>query len=203
MNDLSNRNNIVNYFYDNLHTATLSSSTSDKIVLVFDNDKAKITKTNDSIIFDMELSGSQVEEYQDTFNHRTERINHFFKGLATVMEYNRISGEFKMVSCSEYDSWLTTKYIHQSVPATDGFGSRYQRMLVLETFLNSHYSRIPLTEEEHFQRGTSSDGIVLDLEICLKLHNIFDRLDGLGEIVKSNSDTYVNLIFENNLRKGG
>lgn len=203
MSEVSNRNNIVNYFYNNLHTAELTTaSDSEKTVVVLDNGKAKITKTEDFITFEMNLSGTKVEQYEDYYSKRNVKEHANFSGIAKVMEFNVKTCSFDMVSCSSTDNWLDVHYIMKQVFDETMQVYRSERVLALETNLNSHYYRLPSTEEEHFQRMTT-DGLVLDLEVCQRLYNIIDRLNGFGEIVKANDNLYVNLFFEQNLRKGG
>lgn len=203
MSDISNRNNIVNYFYNNLHTAKLSTtSNSDKTVVVLDDGKAKITKTEDFITFEMKLSGTKVDEYEDYHHQRKVKSHESFSGLVKVMQFNVKTSSFDMVSCSHTDNWLDVHYVMQQVYDEKTMLHKAERVQSLTTNLNSHYYRLPSTEEEHFQR-MSTDGLILDLEVCQRLYNIIERLNGFGEIVKANDNLYVNLFFEQNLRKGG
>lgn len=204
---LSNRHNIVDKFLSNITSLDISTDSTPDVMIFFIKDVLEIKRyvKENKYIFSMYIKGTyEEEEYNESYRYHNPGSNGYLmvkKSVNTLVEVMRYeNGHFKMVSTAANDNWIQFTRMLVAVP---GGGASPRECLV--TTLNMSFQKLPLTEEYHFQRMTTNDGLVLDLEYCLKVQEIIDFIDSIGSIVvadESNNLT-IPLLFTDKLGKGG
>lgn len=196
--DLINRHNIVQFFYDALPELTISRSSSSNCMVYEIKDILRIERFVDKnmYFFSMYLSAF-LEETTGCFNSLTGSFEVYEKEiteLATVMAYK--NGRLEMVSASDNDDWLSI--IKKGNPYTT---MPYIPSVIdaLSTNLNCCFSKLPLSEEAHFQQITV-DPLVLELNYCLMVNDIIKFINSTGSIVQVNPSLKAHLLFKGKYR---
>lgn len=207
MSDLKNRHNIVDMFLNNLSSLKISNTSTKDVLVFYIQDTLEIKRyvKENKYSFSMYIKGTFKEEefidpygdpYRNFNTHTSGRVevNKSINSLVEVMRYD--DGHFSMVSTANNDKWI--EFV-RSMMAVPGGGALPKENLV--TTLNRSFDKLPLTEEYHFQRMTTNDGLVLDFDYCLKVKEIIDFIDSLGSIVEVNSENNltVSLLFMDKL----
>lgn len=198
---LLNRHNIVKLFKNNLHNLSVSNkSTSECMVYEIDNllSIERYVKEN-KYVFSMFLTAfCTEEEYVQSFNmYSGTTIQHTFEvnDLANVMTYD--NGKLSMVSTEENDKWIS--YHRMVIPSSKSSNQPWAGAVSykdkLQTVLNMSFSKLPLTEETHFQQLTV-DPLVLELEYCLYINDIIEYIKQIGCIVQVDPKLNVHLFFK-------
>ncbi|AQW89007.1 hypothetical protein FDH34_gp438 [Serratia phage BF] len=202
MSGLTNRNNLVDYFHRHLSSFVVESSSPSQTVLVKGTDLKIINNIDGTIEFYKKLSGEYAYQYMDDSPWNPSRSTYTnvanIERLALVMV--NTDTHFSMVSASN-DEWATVNKKVREVRIKDSFQSHYEEYYDIDTVLNMKYKKLPISEEEHFQR-TASDDLILDLKQCLKVKEMCDKIKAVGEVVEVSPVLKINLLFEENLRNG-
>lgn len=206
MSDLVNRHNIVDRFYNSMPVLSLSKDTTEDVIIFSVPDLLEIRRYPKENIysFAMYIRGTfEEQEYDENYRHFNpssngmRTITRTVYNLVEVMQYD--NGHFRMISTSSNDKWID---FVRSLVAIPGGGASPRENLV--THLNMSFKKLPLTEDYHFQRSTT-DGLVLELEYCLKVQEIIDFIDSIGSVIVVNerNNLKVPLFFTERLGKGG
>lgn len=193
--DLINRHNIVQFFYDALPELTVCRSSSSNCMVYEIKDILRIERFVDKnmYFFSMYLSAF-LEETTGCFNSLTgsfEVSEKEITELATVMAYK--NGRLEMVSASDNDDWLSI--IKKGNPYYTTMPYISSVIDALSTNLNCCFSKLPLTEESHFQQITV-DPIVLELKYCLMFDSIINFINSIGTIVQVSPSLKAHLLFK-------
>lgn len=204
---LINRHNIVDKFFNSLNSLSISTNSTDDI-MIFQIDHVLEIKRHvkeNTYSFSMYIKGTYEEQdYNENLRYYNPNSNGFMNlkksvnSFVEVMRYE--NGHFKMVSAAPNDNWIRFERRMTAIP---GGGAAPIEGLV--TNLNMSFHKLPLSEDYHFQRTTTDDGFVLDLEYCLKVKDIIDFINSIGSIIvvdESNKLT-IPLFFTDRLSKGG
>ena len=196
--DLINRHNIVQFFYDALPELTVCRSSSSNCMVYEIKDILRIERFVDKnmYFFSMYLTAF-LEETTGCFNSLTGSFEVYEKEiteLATVMAYK--NGRLEMVSASDNDDWLQiTKKMSPSINSHS-----YSNVVdAIETKLNLSFSKLPLSEEAHFQQITI-DPLVLELKYCLMFDSIINFINSIGTIVQVSPSLKAHLLFKGKFR---
>lgn len=188
MSGLTNRNNLVDYFHRHLSSFVIESASLTQTTLVHnDGSKIFIDKNTGNIEFYKKLS---CEYSYDDFNPYGSCISKTasIESLALIMISNTDTS-FSIVSASD-DEWAAIRVL--------GVNTEH---CAIDTVLNMTYKKLPTSGTEYYQRSRP-DNPVLDLEHCLKVKGMCDKIITIGGIVKVSSSLKINLLFEENLRNG-
>lgn len=207
MSDLINRHNIVQFFYDLLADLKISDQSTDSCMVYTIEDVLKIERyvKENRFVFYMHLHGFATEDEFDRQSHIYNpatggiyKVETEITGLAKVMEYD--NGKLHMVSAAENDSWIT--YVKKQVGFQQPNSWEWKAKLVnvFETTLNLSFTKLPLSEEAHFQQITI-DPLVLELDYCLMVDDVINFLNETGSIVQVNPNLKVHLLFNGKFRR--
>ena len=198
---LINRHNIINLFHQNLKNLKISDKRNDDHITFYIPDLLEVKRyINQNVYeFSMMMKGYVSEEVWDGFNSYFPSGNGYVKvtkEVSNMVNVIRYDGSFKMVSTTNDDNWIFYDRRQAITPSYKGYNTEVSHSLC--TNLNIGFQKLPVTEEEHFQRITT-DELVLELEYCLKFKEIIDFINSIGTIVKPNPDLQIYLLFKGNL----
>lgn len=203
---LINRHNIVDRFFKNTSLLSLSKESTDDVMIFEVPEFLEIRRypKENKYTFSMLIKGTfEEEEYDHNYSHFNPVSSRLMvkktrSNLVEVMRYT--DGNFKMVSTASDSKWI--EFARRAIMVPGGGGHVKEELI---STLDMEYSKLPLTEESHFQRMTTNEGLILELEYCLKVQQIIEFIDSIGSIiaVDSNNNLTIPLLFTERLSEGG
>lgn len=203
MSDLINRHNIVDRFFNSMPLLSLSKESTEDVMIFEVPEFLEIRRypKENRYSFSMLIKGTfEEEEYDHNYSHFNPAsrgmvmIKKTRSNLVEVMRYT--DGNFKMVSTSSDSKWI--EFARRAIMVPGGGGQVKEELV---STLDMEYYKLPLTEESHFQRMTTNEGLILELEYCLKVQQIIEFIDSIGNIiaVDSTNNLKIPLLFTERL----
>jgi hypothetical protein len=192
---LIHRNNIVRTFADNLDKFSIDSksSTTSEMVYICEDSNLKIKKNNETneFTFSMLMKFTVLEDLPfdaSPVGFRNNKIPVNYTSVVDVMKFS--NGAFSVINAGSNNEWVESTY----VPVRDTYGTIVGHEKGIITKLNTTYKVLPDSEESHFQRITT-DGLVLELDECMMVYEIVNKIMQLGSLVQATPDIQAHLYF--------
>lgn len=200
MDALNIRTSIINHFFNSIDKFTISDrSTFNEITYKYETSEIRHNLSNDTFKFYMFVKAEVEQPVQDYNHYGATTYKKPMEGTVLVCELQ--NDKFSMISANPDDRWVYLDREIITVPNnSSGMGGLFRQELVdvIKTQLTLVYNKIPLSEEEHFQSMTVTD-LILELEECLKVVEITERIKAMGTVVSGANKWRVYFKFKEDL----